>query len=119
MRSLIVAILAITLLSAPASADNGAKWGAIAYGAANGAAGTAVDRDSASEARQAALDACAGQCSQTIVFQRVCGAVAASTSGASGSARDRWRNRAIARAMSQCRRSDANCTLLAWVCIGH
>jgi hypothetical protein len=119
MRFIIIAIAAIAFLSAPASAENGAKWGAIAFGANGNASGTAVDYDSAGEARQAALEACAGQCSQTIVFQRVCGAVAASASGATGSARNRWRNRAIARALAECRRGGSDCTLLAAACIAH
>jgi len=117
MRSFLVATLAILLLSAPAAAENDAKWGAIAYSNGNGPSGTAVNYDSAVDARVAAIEACAGRCTQTFVFQRNCGAVAVSASGRTAAMRNRWRGRAIAGALSQCRRGGAECTLVAAACV--
>ena len=117
--------LALTLpllaaaLAAPAAADDSPKWGAIAYGGTTRSSGTAVDFATAGEARDAARASCGGQCSQTIVFQRNCGAVAASSSGTASWARNRWRDRAISRALADCRKRDANCTLVAWACTAH
>lgn len=112
-------LLAMVLSAAPAAAYwwEG-NWGAIAYGT-NGASGVAVDYSTAGEARQAAFDACGGQCSQSFVFQRNCGAVAASAGGNMAWARNRWRDRAIARAVGQCRDGGQDCALVAWACTTH
>lgn len=119
MRSPAIAACLFALSVAPVAADESAKWGAIAFGGASRISGTAMDRASAGEAREAALDACAGQCTQTMVFQRNRGAVAASASGATGWSRGRWRDRAIARALTQCRQRSADCALVAWACTAH
>ncbi len=118
MRS-IATLLALVLLASPAAAEDSPKWGAIAYGSTLRASGTAVDYATAGDARQAALDACAGQCTQTMVFQRNCGAVAAASTGTASWARNRWRGRAISRALADCRRRGGDCTLVAWACTAH
>lgn len=119
MRALVPAFAALALLATPAAADDLPKWGAIAYGGATRTAGTAVDYATAGEARQAALDACAGQCSQTMVFQRNCGAVAAASTGTASWARNRWRDRAISRALADCRKRGGDCSVVAWACTAH
>ena len=118
-RSAFAPLLLAALLAGPAIADDSPKWGAIAYGATARVSGTAVDFASPGEARQAAFDACRGQCTQSIVFQRNCGAVAASSSGAPSWSRNRWRDRAVARALADCRQRDRSCTLVAWACTAH
>lgn len=118
-RSTFAPFVLAALVAGPAAADDSPKWGAIAYGGAARVSGTAVDYASAGEARQAALDACRGQCTQSIVFQRNCGAVAASAGGTPSWARNRWRDRAVARALADCRKRDGSCTLVAWACTAH
>jgi hypothetical protein len=114
-----LAVLALVLFAAPAAAQNANKWGAIAFGAPDRKAGTAVDHASAGEARQAALDACGGECPRTIVFLRNCAAVAQSPAGAAASAINRWRDRARSRAMIACARSGPGCEVTAWACTTH
>lgn len=114
MPRIVLAALALFLLAAPASAQYEGKWGAIAYGGADRASGTAVDYSSREEARQAALEACGGRCTRTVTFLRTCAAVAESPSGAVAWQANRWRDRAIARALEQCASSD--CFVLAWAC---
>lgn len=97
-----LALLALVLFAAPAAAQNANKWGAIAFGAPDRKAGTAVDYASAGEARQAAL-----------------AAVAQSPAGAAGSAVDRWRGRARSRAVAACARSGPGCEITAWACTAH
>jgi len=120
MRSrLAFPLLLLVAAAAPAAADDSPKWGAIAYGGATRSSGTAVDFATPGEARDAALASCGGQCSQTIVFQRNCAAVAATSNGTPSWSRNRWRDRAIARALADCRKRDGNCTLVAWACTAH
>lgn len=114
-----LAALAAALLATAADAQTANKWGAIAFGGPDRKAGTAVDYPSASEARQAALDACGGACPQTIVFVANCAAVAENPSGASGWAKNRWRDRARSRALSACARRGPSCTVTAWACTTH
>jgi hypothetical protein len=114
-----LAVLALVLLSAPAAAQNANKWGAIAFGGPDRKAGTAVDQASADEARQAALEACGGQCPRTIVFLRSCGAVAQNPAGAAGWASNRWRGRAQSRALTACARGGPGCGVTAWACTTH
>ena len=114
MPRIALAALAIFLLAGPASAQDQRKWGAIAYGGAERASGTAVDYPSREEARQAALDNCEGRCTRTITFLRTCAAVAESPSGASAWQSNRFRDRAIVRAIKECGSSD--CAVLAWAC---
>lgn len=113
-----LALVALVLLAAPAAAQNEGKWGAIAYGAPDRATGTAVDFPSAGEARQAALDNCAG-CSRTIVFLRTCAAVAESPAGAAAGASNRWRGRAESRALIACARTGSGCSVVAFACTTH
>jgi hypothetical protein len=121
-------ILAVALLLPAASAaaenyfltPNDGKWGAIAYGGPDKAMGTAVDFPSADAARQAAFDNCAGKCTRAIVFLRTCGAVAEEPAGRGwGWASNRWRGRAIARALALCERSASGCSAIAWACTTH
>ena len=53
------------------------------------------------------------------MFQRTCGAVAASQDGDAAWTRNRWRDRAIARALGQCRARNGDCELVAWACTGR
>lgn len=117
MLRIALSALALFLLAAPASTQNQAKWGAIAFGGSERSNGTAVDYPTREEARQAAFKACSGRCTRTIVFFRTCAAVAASPSGAEAWSINRWRNRAIARAREKCASSD--CALVAWACTTH
>lgn len=119
MTRIALAILALVALAAPAAAQNENKWGAIAFGAPDRLAGTAVDYASADEARQAAAEACGGQCPRTIVFYGSCAAVAQNDSGAVGAARNRYRGRAQSRAMIDCARGGAGCSIAAWACTSH
>lgn len=114
-----LAVLALVLFAAPAAAQNANKWGAIAFGAPDRKAGTAVDYASADEARQAALEACGGECPRTIVFLRNCAAVAQSPAGAAAAAINRWRGRARSRAIAACARSGPGCEITAWACTAH
>jgi hypothetical protein len=114
-----LAALALALSAAPAAAQNANKWGAIAFGASDRVAGTAVDHATAGAARQAALDACGGQCASTIVFYGACAAVAQNDTGAVGSARNRWRDRARTRAIVACARGGQGCEITAWACTAH
>lgn len=113
------ALIAVALFAAPAEAQTANKWGAIAYGGPDRKAGTAVDYPSADEARQAALEACGGECPRTIVFVANCAAVAENSAGATGAARNRWRDRARNRAVAFCARSGPGCTITAWACTTH
>jgi len=117
MPRIALAALALFLFAAPASAQNEGKWGAIAHGGAERASGSAVDYPSREEARQAALEACGGRCTRTIAFLRTCAAVAESPSGAAAWSSNRFRDRAIARALKQCANSD--CAVVAWACTRH
>ncbi len=123
MLRTVTAILVSALLAGPALAQeavgpNDGKWGAIAYGGPERATGTAVDFPSADEARRAALDNCGGACTRSIVFLRSCAAVAEGPAGAAFGS-NRWRGRAIARALTQCGRSGAACRISAWACTAH
>jgi len=117
MSRIVLVLLALTLLPAPAAAQDGGRWGAIAFGGPERATGTAVDYPGPGEARQAALENCGGRCTRTITFARNCGAVAEAPSGALGWERSRWRSRAIARALAKCGARD--CALVAWACTAH
>lgn len=127
MIRIAVSILALSLLAGPAAAQNYGtqnygthnygKWGAIAYGGPVGATGTAVDYPSREEAREAALEACGGRCTRAVSFLRTCAAVAESPSGSATWSANRFRDRAIARALKQCANSD--CSVLAWACTTH
>ena len=119
LRSAITMFALAALLGGPALADDSPKWGAIAYGSTARSAGTAVDYATPGEARDAAFASCGGQCTQSIVFQRNCGAVAASSSGTPSWARNRWRDRAISRALADCRSRGGGCQLVAWACTAH
>ena len=114
-----LALLALVLLASPAAAQNAGKWGAIAYGASEQKTGTAVDFASADEARQAALENCGGECPRSIVFLRSCAAVAQNPGGATGWASNRWRGRAMSRALTVCGSSGAGCSVTAWACTTH
>ena len=114
MLRIALAALTIFLFAVPASAQDYRKWGAIAYGGPERASGIAVDYPSAGEARQAALENCEGRCTRTVTFMRACAAVAASPSGASAWQSNRFRDRAIVRAIKACGSPD--CTVLAWAC---
>lgn len=118
-----IALFVSALLASPALAQeavgpNDGKWGAIAYGGPERVTGTAVDFPSPEEARRAALDNCGGLCTRSIVFLRSCGAVAEGPAGAAWSS-NRWRGRAIARALTQCGRSGPGCNVVAWACTTH
>jgi hypothetical protein len=115
-RILLLAGLGLTLICAPAAAQNEGKWGALAFGGPDQAAGWAVDHPSPAEAREAALQACGGRCIRTFVFLRSCAAVAESPAGAVGSSINRWSGRAIARALSQC---GEGCTISVAACTMH
>ena len=115
-----LALLALVLCSAPAAAQNewNQVWGAIAYRGPARASGTAVDYPNPEAARQAAFESCGGRCTRVIVFQRSCGAVAEGAGGA-GWDSNRWRGRAISRALKACEGTGPGCTLLAWACTAH
>jgi len=116
-----LALLALALFATPAAAQNewNQVWGAIAYGSApERATGTAVDYPNPEAARQAAFENCGGRCTRAIVFQRTCGAVAAGTGG-HGWDSNRWRGRAISRALKACAGTGPGCTLVAWACTAH
>jgi hypothetical protein len=115
---LISALLAAPALAQEAEGPNDGKWGAIAFGGPDRASGTAVDFPSAEEARRAAFDNCGGRCASSIVFLRTCAAIAEGPAGAAYSS-NRWRGRAIARALTQCGRSGAPCAITAWACTTH
>jgi hypothetical protein len=119
MPRIALALLALTFLTAPAAAQNEGKWGAIAFGAPDRQAGTAVDYPSADEARQAALDSCGGLCPRSIVFLRTCAAVAEGPGGATGWASNRWKGRSTSRALIECRRSGSGCSISAFACTTH
>lgn len=123
MLRTVVALFVSALMAAPVLAQeavgpNDNKWGAIAYGGPDRASGTAVDFPSADEARRAAFDNCGGRCSRSIVFLRSCGAVAEGPASAAFSS-NRWRGRAIARALAQCERTGGACAVVAWACTTH
>jgi hypothetical protein len=123
MPRIVVSLAALSLLAAPALGQevvgpNDGKWGAIAYGGPEQASGTAVDFPSAEAARQAAFENCGGRCPRSIVFLRTCGAVAEGPAGIAW-ASNRWRGRAISRALTQCARSGPGCTVIAWACTTH
>ena len=114
-----IALFAVALFAATANAQTANKWGAIAYGGPDRKAGTAVDYPSADEARLAAFAACGGECPQSIVFVANCAAVAENPAGATGAARNRWRDRARSRALAFCARGGTGCTITAWACTTH
>jgi hypothetical protein len=114
-----LALVALALVAAPAAAQNEGRWGAIAFGGPDRAIGTAVDFPSATEARQAALDNCGGRCARSIVFLRICAAVAEGPGGNVGWASNRWRGRAESRALADCRRSGPGCGVVAFACTTH
>jgi hypothetical protein len=107
----------IAFAAKPAATPEG-RWGAIAFGAPDLAAGWAVDYLNADEAREAALQQCPS-CTRTITFVRSCAAVAQSSSGAIGFSRTRFRGRAIARALGLCGRDAGDCRLVAVACTTH
>jgi hypothetical protein len=119
MPRTVFAVLALTLLAAPAAAQNEGKWGAIAFGAPERKTGTAVDYPSADEARRAAIENCGGACPRSIVFLRTCAAVAQGPTGASGWASNRWRGRSTSRALIECGRTGPGCSVTAWACTTH
>jgi hypothetical protein len=119
MLRTVFAVLALTLLAAPAAAQNEGKWGAIAFGAPERKTGTAVDYPSADEARRAAIENCGGACPRSIVFLRTCAAVAQGPTGASGWASNRWRGRSTSRALIECGRTGPGCSVTAWACTTH
>jgi hypothetical protein len=118
-RTALALLAALSLLAAPAAAQNEGKWGALAFGGPERATGAAVDFPSAEEARQAALDNCGGRCPRSIVFLRTCAAVAASPAGSVGWASNRWRGRAESRAMITCARTGPACSVVAFACTTH
>ncbi len=119
MTRIVLALLALFFLAAPAAAQNTVKWGAIAFGAPDRKTGAAVDLPSAGEAREAARENCEGACPRTIVFYGICAAVAQNESGGLGWASSRWRGRAEARALIVCQRSGPGCTITRWACTVH
>ena len=119
MARTLLATIILALSAAPAAAQWEGKWGAIAYGAPEQAFGIAVDYRTAEEARQAALGNCGGRCSRSVAFVRTCAAVAENQAGGWGWASNRWRDRAVARALAQCRQTGPACAVLAWACTSH
>lgn len=119
MARILPTLTALILLSTPAAAQWEGKWGAIAYGGPEQSFGVAVDYASAEEARRAAFDNCGGRCSQSIAFIKTCAAVAESTAGNLAWASNRWRGRAMSRALELCARTGPACTVIAWACTTH
>src|SRR5262245_45772948 len=117
MPRILIGLIALCLLTAPAAAQNQSKWGALAFGGTEWGAG--LDFTTASEARQAAIESCGGQCSQTLVFYRTCAAIVQNADKAMIWATNRWRGRAIARAMQRCGESGSGCTVVVAACTQH
>lgn len=117
MTRVALALFGLSLIALPASAQEAGRWGALAFGSPDRTVGHAVDYATRTEAIEAALAACGGRCTRTVAFYRICGAVAESPSGAVGVSVNRWRDRAVVRARTQCGRDD--CTPVTWACTSH
>lgn len=104
-------------LGAPAAAEDGAYWGAVAIGEGEAWA-FAINLPNREAARAAALGNCQGRCGRVLTFYRACGAYAVAPRQGFAWAVSPIRDDAQNRALLECNALSRTgpCRLRAWAC---